>query len=82
MGSAEEEVTHLKEMLDASVKKVSQLYGSQDRLMKVLIKKTAETGEAHQRVRELEERDIEKTKTIRHLKRRLSKNPKEIIIEY
>ena len=81
MALSSEEVKDLKEMLDASVRKVSQLYGSQDRLMEVLMKKTAETGEANQRVRELEERDIGKTQVIRSLKRRISKMPKEIIIE-
>jgi len=63
----------LKASLSQSDKRAKRNDQLNERLMEILQKKTAQTGHAHQRVKELEERDIEKTKTIRSLKRRIKK---------
>jgi len=66
----------LKASLRQSDKRAKRNDQLNERLMEILQKKTAQTGQAHQRVKELEERDVEKTKTIRSLKRRIKK-PRE-----
>lgn len=76
-----EEVNDLKNQLGASVRKVQELYGVNDRLVEMLRDKASRAGENRLYIRDLEERNKEKTRSIRQLKRRISKTPKEIIIE-
>lgn len=74
MGSySPEDVEDLKNKLCASVRKVSELYGVNDRLVELLRDKTIQTGEARRRIEDMETRDVGKTKTIRQLKKRLKK---------
>jgi len=68
-----EEVEDLKERLSRSVEKVCELWNDNSRLLEILKTKATQTGEARRRMRELEERDSDKTRTIRQLKKRLKK---------
>jgi len=82
MGSySPKEVQDLKNQLGASVRKIQELYGVNDRLMEMLRDKATRAGEDRRYISDLEERGKEKTQTIRSLKRRISKTTKEIIIE-
>lgn len=74
MGSySPEEVEDLKERLSRSVEKVCELWDDNSRLVELLKNKATQTGEARRRMKELETRDSDKTKTIRRLKQRLKK---------
>jgi len=74
MGSySPEDVEDLKERLSRSVEKVSEILGDNERLLEMLKTKATQTGEARRRMKELEDRDAGKTKTIRRLKQRLRK---------
>ena len=74
MGSySPEEVEELKHRLDKSQRSIEHLWTDNDRLIELLRIKATNAYFDRVRVKELEKRDTEKTKTIRSLKRRIKK---------